>query len=104
MKLNASRNQNNRHLASLCKTISKRLNEEISNNPMATDNVLIEIVEEIVNDKIDLIQIIGRRDTNKESIIKEIKIACAEIKKGVRNRFRKKPLQFVDITLSERLE
>ena len=71
---------------------------------MVTDDVLIEIVEEIVNDKIDLVQIIGRRDSNKEGIIREIRNASVRIKKEVRNRFRKKPLQIIDIAQQEPIE
>ena len=71
---------------------------------MVTDDVLIEIIEEIVNDKIDLVQIVGRRDSNKEGLIRELKTASIRIKKEVRNRFRKKPIQVIDITQPESTE
>lgn len=100
MKINVQLGNPNRHVLSLSKSIARRFEEEVGRDPMVNDETLIEIVEELVSDKINIVRIVGRKDTNKEGIIKDIEQTCGKIKNEVKNRFRKKPLHGTDLVES----
>lgn len=101
MKLNANRDTPSKQAASLIRNLAKRLEEEVTTNPMVSDEVLYTIIEEAVTDKIELVQIIGRKDGSKEVLMRELRSVSKMLKDEVRNRFRKKGATLVDLTSVE---
>ena len=82
-----------KHVVSLHNNILNCLEKEIQVNPMIDEIKLLQIVEGMVADRINIIQIVGKRSNTKEEIIKEMMFICSKIKFDIRNRFKKKKIK-----------
>ena len=101
MKLNGQTPAPSKHALAVMKTIAKRVDEELSLNPMASDGVLCAIIDDAVESKIYIVQVVGRKDGNKENVLRELKATSVTLKRDMRNRFMKKGAAVVDLTVTE---